>query len=143
MNTLNINFENCYGIKKLVHQFSFGGHHTQLVYAPNGMMKTSFAKTLKGLSGQDKKRAKDLLHAARVPKDELLADGNQLTKEQIFVADPEDKSFDSSGKFVNFLADANLKAQYDAIYQALEQYIVTYLFCWIRRQSIQYYGEAI
>lgn len=123
MNTLNINFENCYGIKKLVHQFSFGGHHAQLVYAPNGMMKTSFAKTLKGLSGQDKKRAKDLLHATREPKDELLADGNPLSKEQIFVADPEDKTFDSSGKFVNFLADANLKAQYDAIYQALEQYI--------------------
>lgn len=123
MNTLNIDFENCYGIKKLVHQFSFTGHHTQLVYAPNGMMKTSFAKTLKGLSGQEKKRAKDLLHADRAPKDDLLVDGNQIPKEQIFVADPEDKAFDSSGKFVNFLADANLKAQYDAIYQALEQYV--------------------
>jgi len=123
MNILSVNFENCYGIKRLQHQFSFGGHHTQLVYAPNGMMKTSFAKTLKGLSGQEKKRAKDLLHADRVPKDELLSDGTPLPKEQIFVADPEDKSFDSSNKFVNFLADTNLKAQYDAIYQALEQYI--------------------
>lgn len=54
-NRLNIDFENCYGIKKLKHEFSFSArHHTQLVYAPNGMMKTSFAKTLKGLSEQDR-----------------------------------------------------------------------------------------
>lgn len=123
MNKLNIDFENCYGIVKFKHEFSFTNHHTQLIYAPNGMMKTSFAKTLKGLSGQEKSRAKDLLHLERTPKDEVLADERNLNKEQIFVADPEDTNFDSSSKFMNFLADIGLKAKYETIYNQLRDYI--------------------
>ena len=123
MNTLTLNLENCYGIKKLQHSFSFNNHHTQLIYAANGMMKSSLALTLKGLSGQCKDKAKDRLHPTLRAKYEVLADGVALAKEQIFVADPEESGFDTSGVFTNFLADATLKAQYDAIYQQLNQYV--------------------
>ena len=47
MNKLGINFENCYGIGKLDFVFDFSNTNSFLIYAPNGMMKTSFAKTLK------------------------------------------------------------------------------------------------
>lgn len=123
MNSLKVVFENCYGIKKLSHEFSFVEHHTQLVYAPNGMMKTSFALTMKGLSEQEKSRAKDRLHPERTSKDEVLADGNIVTKEQIFVADPEDKTYDTSKLFNTFLADSVLKARYDVIYENLKDHI--------------------
>lgn len=123
MNTLKIEFEHCYGIKRLSHEFSFTIRHTQLIYAPNGMMKTSFARTLKGLSGQEKKRASDRLHPERVSKDEVLADGNPLQPTQIFVADPEDQSYVSSASFTNFLVNNALKTQYEAIYADLNDYI--------------------
>lgn len=123
MNTLKIDFENCYGIKKLAHDFSFASKHTQLIYAPNGTMKTSFALTLKGLSGQGKKRAVDRLHPDRPPKDDVLADGNVLHTEQIFVADPEDSAYDSSASFTTFLVNTALKNKYDAIYADLNDYI--------------------
>ena len=58
---ININWENCYGIKLLKHEFLFGKSHSHLIYAPNGTMKTSFAKTMKFLSGQTKEKPQDLL----------------------------------------------------------------------------------
>lgn len=123
MNTFKVDLENCYGIKKLEHEFIFNDHHTHLIYAPNGMMKSSLALTLKGISGQYKDKAKDRLHPALRSKYDILADGTVMAKEQIFVADPEESNFDTSGVFTNFLADTVLKQKYDAIFQQLNSYV--------------------
>ena len=123
MNNLQFDLENCYGIKKLQHDFAYTNHHTQLIYAANGMMKSSLALTLKGLSGQCKDKAKDRLHPGLLPKYDVLADGTALAKEQLFVADPEESNFDTSGAFTNFLANTALKQQYDAIFQQLSSYV--------------------
>lgn len=45
MNKLNINLENCYGIKKLQKEFDFSDRSAFVIYASNGSMKTSFTKT--------------------------------------------------------------------------------------------------
>lgn len=44
MQKLNVKLENCYGIKKLEQEFDFSEFKTFAIYAPNGVMKTSFAK---------------------------------------------------------------------------------------------------
>lgn len=54
MESININLKNCHGIGKLNHNFEFGNDsnnntNISLIYAPNGTMKTSFAKTFKDL----------------------------------------------------------------------------------------------
>ncbi|MBR8784437.1 hypothetical protein IX308_000608 [Porphyromonas levii] len=55
--TLSVDFRNCYGIGSLVHYFKFNkGVKAQLIYAPNGSMKTSFAKTMRYLSEQSKEQ---------------------------------------------------------------------------------------
>lgn len=118
---LYINLENCYGIKSLSHEFSFDRHHTHLIYAPNGMMKSSFANTLKNLFAKEK--PKDRLHPDRISKYEVHVDGKAIQDGQIFVADPEDKNYDSSASFTNFLANAELKKQYDTIYADLNKLI--------------------
>ena len=42
---IKIEWKNCYGIKELNHEFKFStGKQIHLIYAPNGSMKTSFAK---------------------------------------------------------------------------------------------------
>ena len=48
MNKLNLKFKYCYGIKKLEKEFIFS-NKAFAIYAPNGSMKTSFAKTFKDL----------------------------------------------------------------------------------------------
>ena len=50
---------NCHGIKKFKEKFSFKEDNTKntnisLIYAPNGTMKTSFAKTLRDLGNDIK-----------------------------------------------------------------------------------------
>lgn len=123
MKSLKINLENSYGIKRFSHEFSFENKHTQLIYAPNGMMKSSFAMTLKNLFGEGENQPHDRLHPNRQAIYEVLADGSPLHDGQIFVADPEDASYDSSASFTNFLVNAALKEQYDAIYNELSKYV--------------------
>ena len=41
MKKLNLDWEKCFGINKLKQEFSFKEGHIQLIYAPNGAMKTS------------------------------------------------------------------------------------------------------
>lgn len=50
MEKLKVSLENCYGIKKLEHNFDFSDGKTCSIYASNGTMKTSFAKTFKDIS---------------------------------------------------------------------------------------------
>lgn len=46
-----VNLKNCYGINKLEHVFDFTGNKTtQLIYSPNGIMKTSLANTFDDFS---------------------------------------------------------------------------------------------
>ena len=111
---ININWENCYGIKLLKHEFLFGKSHSHLIYAPNGTMKTSFAKTMKFLSGQTKEKPQDFLSNENTAKYVLTIDGVQISKENIFVVNG-DEEIDSTGSFINFLASTDLKKVYDNI----------------------------
>jgi cell division protein YceG involved in septum cleavage len=49
MNKVKIHLKNCYGIKKLEYTFDFSQKSTYSIYAANGIMKTSFAKTSEAL----------------------------------------------------------------------------------------------
>lgn len=64
MTKLNIELKNCYGIKDLKHEFEFTDiHKTFSIYASNGSMKTSFAKTFEDISKN--KNPKDLVFPNR------------------------------------------------------------------------------
>lgn len=64
MQTLNVKFENCYGIKKLETSFDFSNKKVFSIYAPNGSMKTCFAKTFKDFSNG--KASKDQIFTNRI-----------------------------------------------------------------------------
>ena len=64
MKKLTIDFENCYGIKKLQYSFDFSKKNTYSIYAPNGFMKTSFSKTFLDLS--EKRESVDLIFPDRI-----------------------------------------------------------------------------
>lgn len=120
MNTLKLRLEYCYGIKKLEHDFDFSKFRTNVIYASNGVMKTSFAKTFYDLSiGKD---PKDLITDEVTPVFEVLCDGiSQINKEALYVIESyNDKIIGSEGKILTLLADESLKSIYLEVYDELE-----------------------
>lgn len=117
--SIEIDWEYCYGIRALKHKFVYSNKHkAHIVYAPNGMMKTSFAKAIKHISGQTKEKPSDLVNPNNTTKFILSIDEQRARREEVFVVNGDDE-IDASKSFVNFLASSDLKAKYDEIYQRL------------------------
>lgn len=130
MKKLNINFENCFGIGDLKHEFKFEElkSNTFLIYAPNGTMKTSFARTFDVVSkNEPKKNPCDRIYTNKNSKYDILVDDSIMNSENILVLNAEDNSFDASNKVSSFLASKELKKQYDEIYKDLNNQKSEYL----------------
>ena len=124
MNLIEIQFENCFGIGKLDQKFDFGqlNSNSILIYAPNGTMKTSFAKTLDLIAKNDTKSMPcDKVYDNRITSHIINVDGNAISIESILVVNAEDNSYDSSNKISSFIASQDLKKKYDEIYTDLEK----------------------
>ena len=80
MKKLKIVLENCYGIDSLDESFDFSKKQTIAIYAPNGVMKTSFAKTFEAVSID--KEPKELLFG-KLPTWEILSDEVDIDKNDI------------------------------------------------------------
>lgn len=114
MKKLSIDLEYCYGIKKLQYVFDFTAKPTYVIYAPNGVMKTSFAKTFKDLS--EGKESKDCIFTSRATKRIIVDEaGSEISSENIFVILPYEKNFHSE-RISTLLVNADLKAQYEEIH---------------------------
>lgn len=116
MKKLAIKFENCYGIQSLEHEFDFGngkpGNKAFAVYAPNGLMKTSFTKTFERLAvGSTAVEER----YNRTPTSEAWIDGTQLPKESIYVLKSEIDIQDDSPALTDILVNPENKSRYDAI----------------------------
>ena len=114
MEKLKVNLKNCYGIKKLQHEFDFSNCNTYAIYAGNGMMKTSFARTFKDLStGED---SKDLMHPEmKTVRQIVYENGNSVSEDQVFVMEPYNQEFEPE-KISTLLVKKELKDKYDKIY---------------------------
>lgn len=120
LNEIKFSLSNCFGITSLCHSFSFTKHRAHLIYAPNGTMKTSFAKTLRHISGQSKEKPEDLIYSDRTTTFAVTVDGTAIQPETLFVFNGED-DIDSSKCFINFLASTELKQHYENIYSMLNK----------------------
>lgn len=116
---LKINFENCYGIKKLEYQFDFSQRKVFSIYAPNGTMKTSFAKTFKDFSKGE--NTSDIIFKER-PTVRDIKDQNDinLVADQICVIEPYIESY-KSGRLTTLLVNQELKDKYEEILRSIEQ----------------------
>ena len=88
--TLSLKLENCYGIGKLETDLVFK-HKGYAIYAPNGVMKTSLAKTMIDLSNGSE--PKDLHFPDRETVCEIKLNDEVLTKEGIFVVESYNDRF--------------------------------------------------
>ncbi|WP_422005257.1 hypothetical protein [Roseivirga pacifica] len=112
MNTLNLDLEHCFGIKKLEHSFVFSQSNTQLIYASNGVMKTSFAETFIELSKG--KTPTDRLFG-KPTRCEVLVDGTGISKDFIHVVKSFESSINTSQSQTRLLVDQERKDEYDGI----------------------------
>ncbi|MFA7068628.1 MAG: hypothetical protein WC127_06640, partial [Acidaminococcaceae bacterium] len=116
MNKIYLDLKNCYGISSFIQTFEFDEQKkAYLIYAPNGIMKTSFANTLSDIALE--KETKDYFYPDRVTtrvakyNDEQ---GSDLLKEEILVIEPYCENY-KSGNITVLLADKNLKKEYEDI----------------------------
>lgn len=120
---MKVNMENCYGIGQLNHKFNFAETNIYLIYAQNGVFKTSFAKTLKCLI--DGNVPKDEIFPDRHPKAEVFLcrenEEESLNRENSIVFDSYDESFSSKESISAFVASETLKRDYEAIMSGLEK----------------------
>ena len=114
MNKVNIDLENCYGINKLKYNFDFTEKSTYSIYAPNGIMKTSFANSFMDLSNGVE--SKDLIFKGRKTKRIINDEENsEINKEQVFVIEPYNKEY-KSNKISTLQVNKELKEKYEEIH---------------------------
>ena len=115
MNTLTIDLENCYGIKKLETTLDFSTTKAISVYAPNGSMKTSLAKTFHDIAGggDSHDRIFPGRPCKRVVKDENGAD---LPKDSVLVIRPYDDVMGHTNRTSTLLVNLALRKEYENLH---------------------------
>lgn len=115
---LNVKLENCFGIGKLEKEFKFTPkERAQLIYAPNGTMKSSFATVFDYLSKDKISLIKDRIFSENVSTCEITFNGVQIDKDMILVVNAETKISEKS--ITKFIAKEELKKRYDEIFVEL------------------------
>lgn len=119
MMKLQVNIQNCYGIGKFEQEFDFSNTNMYLIYAQNGIFKTSFAKTLKDII--EGKTPKDNIFTERTSNANVNINNNKPTKNNLLVIDSFDEDFNSAESVTTFMASKELKKEYDNIFKSLEK----------------------
>jgi hypothetical protein len=115
MNSLHVDFENCYGIKKLQAKFDFSVDKAYAIYAPNGSMKSSFATAFQDVAAGT--ASKDRIFPARVTKRTIKNEqGIDLPKECVLVIRPYDDEFEHSEKTSTLLVNSELRKEYEQLH---------------------------
>lgn len=118
MKKLSIKLDYCYGIRKLEKEFVFE-NRTFAIYAPNGSMKTSFAKTFRDLMYGIP--TQDIIYPERTTIREIKDEnGQDLKPEEIFVIEPYNESY-FSDKESTLVVEKELKEKYEEIYSDLNK----------------------
>lgn len=119
MQKLKIKLENCHGIKKLEDELDFSESNAIAIYAPNGTMKTSFAKTFQDIINGNKTNDDIYLErtSIRSIKDET---DTELSPDKIFVIESYNEKY-KSDKVSTLLVDEKLKKQYEEIYKNIDE----------------------
>ena len=112
MKQLQIYLKDCYGIGELTQTFDFepSKPHGQsiAIYAHNGVMKTSFAKTMDDISNN--REPVDYVHK-REPTYSVKSDGVDIDPESIFVVASDGEYFESE-KMMTLLSDKESQERY-------------------------------
>lgn len=94
MKKLNIDLKNCFGIESLKHEFDFDNCNVFTIYARNGLMKTSFAKTFRLIQKGKIDEVSDIIFD-KPGSATVQVDGLDIEKNQVFVIKSYESSYES------------------------------------------------
>ncbi|MBI0539083.1 phage infection protein [Roseomonas sp. KE2513] len=115
---LDVKLENCYGIKKLEAVFDFDKNNAYAIYAPNGAMKSSMARTFQDIA--DGKESRDRIFVNRVSKRVVhTGSGKDLEANRVLVIRPYDEVLGHSEKTSTLLVNAELRKEYEELHIAV------------------------
>ncbi len=119
---LKLALENCYGINHLNKEFDFtkssSNDGVNSLYAPNGTLKTSLAKTFIDVVNEEE--TKDLIFPDRETKRDITINNVAVTPEQIMVIESYNESY-SSKQLSTLLVNDTLKQQYDTTLKEVDE----------------------
>ncbi|MEW5014549.1 hypothetical protein NAI87_12150 [Clavibacter michiganensis subsp. michiganensis] len=114
MKKLKIDFTNCHGIRHLKADISFKDARATAIYAPNGMMKTSFARAFSDLSRGEE--STDHVFPERISSRTVTdQDDTALTADQVVVIVSYDEEVGPTEYTSTLLVDKVLRSEYAAI----------------------------
>ncbi|WP_404402793.1 phage infection protein [Pelagibacterium halotolerans] len=115
--SLDVVLQNCYGIGSLATSFDFSNSRATVVYAPNGAMKTSFAKTFIDIA--EGRESGDRIFPDREVKREVrFGDEGEISPDDIVVIEPFNANFESRS-ISKLLVNESLRKEYDSIYDVI------------------------
>lgn len=117
MDELRLNLGNCYGIQKMNTSIDFSNNNVAIIYAPNGTMKSSLAKTFEAI--RDNKSVEERVFGFRSScciVDEYNAN---ITPESFIVINPFDENaYENQGML---MANDELRKKYMVIHKTIEE----------------------
>jgi hypothetical protein len=126
MGTVTVTLKSCYGIKALNHRFDFSKRRVYAIYAPNGVMKSSFALTfrdaMKGIETKD--RVFPDRASSRSIKDQT---GTDIAADKILVVLSYDNEFGPTKKTSTLLVDESLRKEHEKLTGEIESARVAFL----------------
>lgn len=121
MKKIDLDLENCFGIKKLNGELSFGDGHTVLIYARNGLMKTSLTKTFKCIQDDKADEIGDVVYGKK-GKAQISIDGTPIDPGQVMVVKSYEESYVSDVS--QLLIDDELKEKFDDVIKARDDLLI-------------------
>ncbi|MCJ8142875.1 phage infection protein [Ancylobacter sp. A5.8] len=118
MDKLNIDLSYCYGIRKLKQEFDYTDTNAIALYAPNGAMKSSLAKTFRDLAAG--KQSGDRIFPGRKSHRSITdQNSDSVAADSILVIEPYDEVFSHSEKTSTLLVNATLRKEYEQLHEAI------------------------
>lgn len=119
LRTLNIDLENCYGIRKLEATLDFSKKNAIAIYAPNGSMKTSLAQTFQDIAIGAVSR--DRIFPSRATKRDIKDEaGAELSNANVLVVRPYDEEMGHTTKTSTLLVNSVLRKEYEALHKEID-----------------------
>ena len=114
MKTLNVALRNCHGIRELDAGFNFEKGNSVAVYAPNGTMKTSFARTFKDLA--DGQETSDHMFPTRETERSVTDEnGDDLDPSDVVVVLSYDEELGPTESTSTLLVNPELRKEYEGL----------------------------
>lgn len=118
--TLAVTLKNCFGIANLEHEFDYDNTDNRsrayAIYAPNGVMKTSFANTFACLAKSEEPKEERF---NRLSSAKILFNDEELQAKDIHVLPATINYFINNDAVSNILVSQEYKKQYDSLMKTI------------------------